>query len=473
MQLDFVAITVHAHWPEIPVNEPRLKYLADYHQRGFHNASQGWDKLQKFVSKNYHPDQFVPFLAFEWHSNQFGDHNIYFNGEKGEIIRANSLEALRNDIREWQKKGIDAIAIPHHIGYKRGFRGINWDTFKPGLSPVVEIMSMHGASESPDAPYPYLHTMGPRDWQSTYQYGLSQGHIVGCIGSTDHHSAHPGSYGHGRLAVWSDSLKRAAIWEAIKSRCTYALTGDKIKLAFSINDGIIGNVLPPAKIRNIKCKIQGGGAIDYVDVLHNNQIIHRSNNYPKVLSAQRNPFSGTYKIHIEMGWGEKGVNVDWQAELDVVKGKLVDVEPRFRGHDVVAPQGSDEESYTFSQWVWEGKNDLAFSTRTWGNSTTTTNATQGIALDVRGDEKTFIKGQVNGVDFRVPLSELIAGPKSFYLGNFLTPAFYFHRAVSEFETNLENEFTHRSNSQIRDWYYVRVRQHNGQMAWSSPIWVEK
>ena len=22
-----------------------------------------------------------------------------------------------------------------------------------------------------------------------------------------------------------------------------------------------------------------------------------------------------------------------------------------------------------------------------------------------------------------------------------------------------------------DWYYVRVTQHNGHMAWSSPIWV--
>ena len=24
-----------------------------------------------------------------------------------------------------------------------------------------------------------------------------------------------------------------------------------------------------------------------------------------------------------------------------------------------------------------------------------------------------------------------------------------------------------------DWYYVRVTQTNGQMAWSSPVWVEK
>ena len=84
---------------------------------------------------------------------------------------------------------------------------------------------MHGASESADAPYAYLHTMGPRDWQSSYQYGLAQGNIVGVVGSTDHHSAHPGSYGHGRLAVWAEELSRDAIWQAIKARRTVALTG--------------------------------------------------------------------------------------------------------------------------------------------------------------------------------------------------------------------------------------------------------
>ena len=41
-------------------------------------------------------------------------------------------------------------------------------------------------SESADAPYIYMHTMGPRDWQSIYQHGLAQGHIVGVVGSTDH-----------------------------------------------------------------------------------------------------------------------------------------------------------------------------------------------------------------------------------------------------------------------------------------------
>jgi hypothetical protein len=51
--------------------------------------------------------------------------------------------------------------------------------------------------------------MGPRDGRSTAQYGLAQGNVFGLIGSTDHHSAYPGSYGHGRLGVWATELTRA------------------------------------------------------------------------------------------------------------------------------------------------------------------------------------------------------------------------------------------------------------------------
>jgi hypothetical protein len=424
------------------------------------------------VEANHQPGKFVSLLGFEWHSNEYGDHNIYFNGSQGEIIRAANIEALRDALRAWQVRGVEGIAIPHHIGYRQGYRGINWEAFQPDFSPVVEIMSMHGASESADAPYPYLHTMGPRDGHSLYQYGLAQGHIVGVVGSTDHHSAHPGSYGHGRMAVWSESLTRDAIWEAIKARRTYALTGDKIILAYAINEGVMGSVLAPTPERHIQCQVEGGAAIDYIEVLHNNRVIQRTSTWEKEISAE-NLYAGPFKIYLELGWGERGENVDWQVELQVVDGELLEVEPRFRGHDVVAPQAVEEETYAFSQWEQRGENAVVFTTRTWGNPTTTSAGTQGMALKASGDAHTRFKGQINGKNFDLPLADLLAGPKSSYLGGFLTPAYCFHRAIPEIEYMARMDFTHRVESETRDWYYVRVRQYNGQWAWSSPIWIEK
>ena len=139
--------------------------------------------------------------------------------------------------------------------------------------------------------------MGPRHELSTAQYGWSQGHIFGVVGSTDHHNGFPGSYGYGRLAVWADSLTRDGIWDAITRRRTYALTGDRIELEFSLNGHIIGAVSPAAAERWIDVSVRGGNSIDYIEVLHNNHIIHRENVFPTQVST------GKFKIYIEVGWG--------------------------------------------------------------------------------------------------------------------------------------------------------------------------
>ena len=63
--------------------------------------------------------------------------------------------------------------------------------------------SMHGCAESSETERPYLHSMGPSDGEGTMLHGLALGHVFGVVGNTDHHSAFPGSYGHGRMAVYA------------------------------------------------------------------------------------------------------------------------------------------------------------------------------------------------------------------------------------------------------------------------------
>ena len=157
----------------------------------------------------------------------------------------------------------------------------------------------------------------------------------------------------------------------------------------------------------------------------------------------------------------------------MVDGELLAVAPRFRGQDVVAPQAGEEEAYAFSGWERRGEQGVHFSTRTWGNPTTTTAGTQGMAFEVSADSATTIQGQINGETVVVSLLDLIQGPKTGYLGGFLTPAYCFHRAVPQVEYKAEIDFVHQpTTAGLRDWYTIRVRQHNGQWAWSSPIWVE-
>lgn len=487
MQLDFACVTCHAWWPDLPDDEPRLDAVAAYHRNGFGVTERAWPHVQEVVQANNRPDSFVTFLGHEWHNCEVGDHNIYYRDGVGEILRAPTLADLRGELRQLQAKGVATMLLPHHIGYRQGYRGINWSAYTPEFSPVVEIMSMHGCAESDDAPRPYLHTMGPRNGESTYQYGLAQGHVVGVKGSTDHHSAHPGSYGHGRLGVWAEGLTREAIWDAIHARRTVALTGDNIRLRFALNDAPMGSVLPAAAEREIAVRVDGGAAIDYVEVLHNNRILQRLSRHELNAEAD-DPLAEPVQIHLEVGWAERGEDVDWDVQIAVENGRLRSVEPRFRGHEIVAPSAEEADSYAFSQWETPDANRLEFRTRTWGNATTTTPSTQGVNLTVEGNRDTVISAVLNGHRVSVPLPRLLDGPLSGYLGGFLTPCYYFHRAVPRAESTAELRFTHQATesepqrssrsgrpapAHERDWYYVRVRQTNDQWAWSSPIWVER
>ena len=337
--------------------------------------------------------------------------------------------------------------------------------FTDQYSPVAEIFSFHGLSECTDGAYPYLHSMGPRDQHITAQHGWSLGNVFAIIGSTDHHNAFPGCYGYGRLAVWAQELTRDAIWEAIAQRRTYALTGDRITLRFQVNDRVLGQICPPSAERRLDVSVEGGDAIDYIDVLHNNQIIHRECVFPG-----GHP-SGPYIVHIEMGWGEKSDAVAWDVEMEVIAGELQQVEPRFRGFGPT--ESPPDDGFTYTQWERSAPNKVKIKTRTRQNLSLHTPSTEGAALFIHGDMNTRLRLVVNGSLIDQPLSELMDGARSHYLGGFLSPAVYFHRAVPRSEYSRSFSLTHHSEFTARDWYYIRVRQRNNQWAWSSPIWVDK
>ena len=405
----------------MPIGMTSLKMIPDSKVwstitgKDFATTEEQWPQVKAAVSQYHEDEKFVTFLGCEWHSRRYGDHNIYFNGTEGEPIYANDMAELRVELRKYRERNVKTMLIPHHIAYKAGYRGINWNEFDPEFIPVVEIMSMHGASESALAARPYLHTMGPADWKSMLQYGLEQGHVVGVIGSTDHHSAHPGSYGHGRAAVWADRLDRESIWNAICNRRTYALTGDRIRLAFSINGALMGSILPPTPKRDVNVSVIGGAAIDYVEVLHNNHVIHRWN---PALCQSIDPLGQNLKVCFEVGWGERGQDVDWQVELRVVDGKLRSLEPRFRGHEVVEPRDSEINEYSFSHWNALDDNAVHFTTRTWGNPTTSTASTQGMCLEIEASPATRLAGLVNGQAVDIPIIRLLKGPYSAIWGAF-------------------------------------------------------
>lgn len=474
LQLDFVCVTPHAMWHDMPQLDanPSLQFVIDYSQRGFAATNKLWLDYLRKTNEWHTPGKFITFPGYEWHSMKYGDYQLIFNYDSPEIIYAENLFALQKAITTLRLNGSDTIAVAHHIGYHQGYRGINWDVLNVAITPLVEIYSMHGGSESSQAAYPYLHTMGPRDGRSTLQYGLSKGICVGVTGSTDHHAAHPGSYGNGKLAVWAGSKTREDIWDALKSRRTYALTGDNIEMQFSLNQQPMGSLIPFVKMRHLDLAVVAGDALDYIEILHNNTVIHRECVFGSVYSEECLNFGYPVKLNFEVGWGRRSEAVEWDVKLKVDNGDLIGVEPRFRGLDVVAPTSSKIDGYAFSSIERISANQLHFRTKTFGNPNPRTPGTQGCCLEILPSKDTVLSCIINNQLVEISLQSLINGNQTGYLGGFLSPAYCFDQLALKDTYRKTISMDHESIGDQRDWYYVRVKQRNDQWAWSSPIWVE-
>lgn len=467
-QLDFASVTAHAAWPDMPEASGALAATIEYHRRGFEAAARGWAHLLEVTRAVTEEGRFVAFPSFEWHSLQWGDHNVCYRDPEGELILAATLKDLQAAVRDLRRRQQAVCLIPHHIAYAPGHRGVRWAHFSEELSPVVEIFSLHGAAESEDAPYPYLHTMGPRDGRATMRQGLARGHVFGVIGSSDHHAAHPGSYGHGRAAVWARDLTRAALWEAIVARRTYALTGDRIVVALAVNGAPMGSVVPWAPARRIEVAVEGGAALDVIEVVGREGVLHRWSPPPRRARPSRE--AARYKVALEVGWGDRHEIVRWEVDLTVVGGVLHGVEPRIRGPATISPAEGGSAGAPTAVCAQAG-NRVRFTARTQGNPTPLTPGTQGCCLELEGDASTRLVGTINGCRVDVSLDALRQRGEAAHLGGFRSPAYAFSRAAAEEEYVAGFSVTHQGQRGRPDWYYVRVRQVNGQWAWTSPVWV--
>ena len=463
-QLDFCAVTGHATWHDMPERTPQTAFVVDFHRRGFAKLAAAWDSIRAEVAQANVPGEFVTFQSYEAHSSAFGDYVILSSDDSLPIKLASSPRELVASLSPRE-----VIAIPHHIAYVPGYRGINWSAFSSDISPVVEVYSKHGCGMSDTSPYPYLHDMGPRDSRNTVRAGLSQGHRFGFVASTDHHAGYPGSYGDGRMAVLATAKTRQAIWEGIFARRTYAVTGDKIVCCFTVNGAPMGSDLEASR-REVSLSIRASDAIDRIVVYKNGKPWQVICGETFVVSARRQPV----KIRIEMGWG-KSECYDWRGQARIRDGEILSVETCFRGRSVLAPSPDhpdDPDINKLDNRVLQRASDsLAWRCTTCRNVSTLHPQTAAIVLEVLGDEKARLTVDVKGHEFRASLAEMLQGSRGVHMERHNSEAFLVHRAVPQDLYTFEGQWEDVPTAGGTDVYDVAIRERNGQCAWLSPIFV--
>lgn len=461
--LDFLAFTPHAQWhdmPEMP-NDAHMKWV-----RGFKVLEDNWTKVQRMAREANRKGKFVSLLAYEWHSSYFGDYCVYYPGDDLPLKYFDHVDGLQDYVR-----GTGAMIVPHHLAYKEGWRGANWDHVDTQVSPVMEIFSEHGLSEHDRAGRPFVrHSNGGRWTRNTMQRALERGLRAGIIGSSDDHLGYPGAHGEGLAGVWAEDLSREALLDAIWKRRTTAVSGDRIRLEAKLNGQWMGSELPFDSDREIAVQVQAQDEIDRVEILKNNRVIHRY--FPEDHRRPDAAFTGRSLCRIEFGWGPwADLNMariaDWEATIKVRDGKILSATPVFQSgpfdedrRDAVTQRTERSVSLRLHTSRLQAFEDVA---------------TKGVVLDLEGGENARLELQVSQpaeLTLERSFGELAKNNEIEFTGAFTTESVMVHRLVTSDLSRCRFTHVDRGREGSTDWYYTRVTQANGHQAWSSPIWVE-
>ena len=465
-QLDFVSITGHAYWPDMPVDDPRVAHIVDFHVKGFSRLEEAWPGHFDSLAAYHRPGSFTVFPGYEIHSCAHGDYTIVLRDlDQREILKADDPHTLLKRLRG--RYGDRAFAFPHHIGYRTGARGINWSSVEEELSPVLEMISMHGCAETSLTDRPFLHSMGPCDGSNTVHAGLNDGHVFGVLGNTDHHSGFPGSYGHGRSAVYARENTSDALWQGLFSRHTNALTGDNAHLFLSIGGAMQGDIVEPAANAELKIEAVAGSFIDYVDIVRNGALFSRISPALRPSPVADDPAMLETILVLELGWGGRGSYHDWDGVVSLEGGEILAVEPRLRGPEVVSPTEAAASAPHESR-IESDAGAIRFSLRAHANPNNFTSATQAIAARVRIGPDARILADLSGCRVAIDAGRLRQGAVSGNIGPIDSPAYRFHPLPRPQDWQWTGSVP-LGEFKAGDWVMARMRQANGQWAWTSPI----
>lgn len=468
--LDFCSITGHAFWPDMSMDLAKYNASITMHLAGFAKLKYYWQSLMNDLRQANVDGKFVTLPSYEWHSMEYGDYNCYFDDYDVSLLDAPKLELLAEKL---QAEKNNFMMLPHHIGYKQGCRGINWDAFDERVSPLIEIYSNHGSAEADDAPYEYHHSMGPRMGESMARQGLLAGHRFGFIGSTDNHDGYPGHYGHGRVGVVAPQLDRKSIWQALTNRRTIATTGARICADVHLAGGTIGDVVTRSQEMPLNFKIEGTAPIDKVEIIESSGDKWRVRRLSGTdIDSSFQP--GRYKIKIETGWGIGDKRSQWHIKAKLKNGKILSSHPYFRysGYEITEEHACDrilESNDSSVEWKCITKPNPA---GIMGGTHFNAGGTQAMVLEVQADSSTVLEVGSGDIKLELPITEL--SQKSFgdHVDGLYSPALKIHRAVPMREFIYHHEEMYQPLDKEKGFLYLRITQTDGQIAWVSPIWFD-
>ena len=466
--LDFAAVSDHGIWTDGKYDRSVLDHDI---------TPREWEMLKEASRKNNAPGEFVTFLGYEWSSSRYGDHNVYYMHDDEPLVIPHTLPELYRALRNRM-----AIVIPHVGGRKADL-----SFHDPQLERVIEVCSAHGHFE----------------WFGLD--ALKRGYRMGFIGSSDNHCGHPGRSIWGRVpgglvAVYATECTREAIWDALRNRRCYATTSERIYISFYADGRMMGAEYATSDPPHFRAEVVGTDELVAIELIKNGEVIfriptqpvaieHRLSGKPLRIGDEYNvklrAHAGTVMLWVKPNWngGDRKTHNFLDGgpfpRFQIVKHKDGVLRCIMLGKTYTdgTTIGHPVSHWRAGEWhhiavVWKqgrkhrGELSLFVDGRLVMHSRDAQlphRLPSKLRIGTRFDGKLPADALLDGlVVLRKPLSAKEIR-KAFIAGGGSVNAI---GSVQRIEF-IDRKFTNDA------FYYLRVRQANGEMAWSSPIWVRR
>ena len=419
-----------------------------------------WNILKKNVEEYSVEGKFIAFLGYEWTVRKFqgGHHNVLFRTSEGrKRIPAQThgtLSKLYQGLRETNDPE-DVVVIPH------AHQPADYRYSDPELETLVEIMSQHGTFE----------------WFA--QMYLQHGHEVGFTAASDNHLSQPGwsppqggglTQRFGLGALRANEKSRNALFDAMRNLSTYATSGDRIILDFELNGAQMGQRIGFSEIREIQGRVIGTAPIRDVSIFKNNQIVwtHDYMLNSESIREEKETYHMVFwsdSVPFHPFDNPRGHRV-WHGRIEVSDATIA-------GIGNIASHAFDQTSDT----------QATFRVTTRGSTGSffveLENVTEKAKVVVHLEDSREAGGIASfRANASIPATkatfELASLTNGLALSKVPVDSYDDHISIQRVHKygpqDIRFEFTDTGSTQ-GDYYYVRVRQTNDAIAWSSPIWV--
>jgi hypothetical protein len=436
--------------------------LYDFMALTDHSAHVGpreWWRLYQLCELENVPGSFCALAGFEWSTRLYGHHNVILRGALEPYLssrhgRTSSLPNLYATLA-----GHDAVTIPHTPADWE--RRVDFGRCDPAFSKLVEIFqAARGNYEFDGCFRQSKEAVVLGDFAADAPNHLD----VGFVASSDHGD------GCAYACALAPALDRDHLFDALRARRTYGATVKGILVDLRVDDALMGESVVCAAPPRIHAKVHGAAPLAEVTIFKDGRAWRTAGRHPPAAGAKVEA-----SLEIAVDGVEPPPKELWRLR---VSGAEVVFKPslRLRYADPTtiggAPHWRTGEGDGVFAWPAGGREpllpDLAriglVAPRDAKLTITQLHADEeehGAGGEITTSLADLIAHGVSGQGIRGAwrLTAHLAADQDVDLGHGL--------GVADFE----QEWSEESAPAQRSWYYLRAIQSDGELAWSSPIYV--